>query len=513
VAVTTNHYELIVLGSDIAGLVAAALVARRGKRVLVIPDGSTHGTYRLGARSLPLETAPVVHVGSPPVQRVFHELGLQQMVKRQHASVDGLIHMVLPDERIDLEPAEANFLEETTRQWPDDPIEAAWALQRRWSQATDEVLEQLLASDNALLAEGFWGRRFLGRVAAQLPGEDVDPLDPLPAGHPLRAAARCIEPWLQHLSPAQIGRAASLRIRGLWSAGPQDLPGGQARLRELLLQRIELHSGEIKRDLRVADLLVKRGRVVGISLLGKQDRYGCDHLIVATDPRRLLDGPLQPHVLPKALGMSIAAIEPVAQRYVLHLEIESAGLSPALAGLVLTVPRPAPDEDPGGAADRSQHGIGSTCIRLYEGHHEDTRRLAITRLVPAGASMDGLRDEIVDDLDGAGVLPFCRPYVQWMHSPHDGLDPTDGLGRPVSEAGPSGVRQPMSSVYVYHGDVTLGVGVLPHASGIRSLYLASRLTLPGLGLEGEFAAGFIAAGLVAAPAKSPLSKSALLSRV
>ena len=72
---TTNHYDLIVVGADVAGLVAAALVARRGKRVLVLPHGPADGSYRLQARVLPLETAPVVHATCPPVERVLAELG------------------------------------------------------------------------------------------------------------------------------------------------------------------------------------------------------------------------------------------------------------------------------------------------------------------------------------------------------------------------------------------------------------------------------------------------------
>ena len=54
--------------------------------------------------------------------------------------------------------------------------------------------------------------------------------------------------------------------------------------------------------------------------------------------------------------------------------------------------------------------------------------------------------------------------------------------------------------------------MVPQASGLRGLHFASRLTLPGLGLEGEFAAGMAAAGLVASPAKSPFSRSGLISK-
>ena len=68
------------------------------------------------------------------------------------------------------------------------------------------------------------------------------------------------------------------------------------------------------------------------------------------------------------------------------------------------------------------------------------------------------------------------------------------------------------AIEALHGEPSLGLGMLPHASGFKNLYFASRLTLPGLGLEGEFAAGTMAAGLVAPPAKSPFSRSPLLKR-
>ncbi|MCA9706535.1 MAG: response regulator [Myxococcales bacterium] len=93
------------------------------------------------------------------------------------------------------------------------------------------------------------------------------------------------------------------------------------------------------------------------------------------------------------------------------------------------------------------------------------------------------------------------------------LEATDGRGRRRDDLGPGTAMQlPMDPIYGVDGEPSLGVGVLPHGSGIKNLCFASRLTLPGLGLEGEFASGTIAAGMVAAPAKSPFSRSPLLSR-
>ena len=514
-ASTTNHYDLIVLGADIAGLVAAALVARRGKRVLVMPHGPADGAYRLGGRTLPLDTAPVVHLSTPPVHRVFGELGLWQQVRRQDARVEGLVHLVLPGQRLDVEPGGANWTEETEREWPGDPIDDAWSLRERWGEATDAVLDELLSAEHALVADGFWSRRFLTRVAGQLPGSDVDDLAPLPESHPLRAVAHAAEPWLLHLTPAQLGKAASLRLFGQWSRGPHDVPEGLAYVRKALLQRVELHSGEIKPDLRAAELLVKRGRLVGVSLLGKRDRYGCDHMIVATDPRRLLGDVLPNAHIPKPMATTLAGIETVATRYVLHLEMDERGLSPALAGMVVCVPEIGPNDrgtthgvDPAWA----EHGVGMTYVRLAAGATEGMRRVSITRIAPVSADPAEVREAVLDELDERGVLPFCRDHITLMHSPHDGLDPCDGRGRRADVTADTAMPMIPATIEAVHGEPSLGLGLLPYASGLKNLYFAGRLTLPGLGLEGEFAAGTMAAGLVSPPAKNPFSRSPLLKR-
>ncbi|MCX4245589.1 hypothetical protein [Paraliomyxa miuraensis] len=518
-ALTTNHYDLVVIGQDVAGLVAAALVARRNKRVLVMPHGSAEGSVRLGGQLLPLDTAPVAHMATAPVQRVFQELGLWQQIRRDQGLVEGMVHWVLAGQRLDVQPPDGRLLEETAREWPDDPVAEAWSLRDRWTHATDELLDQLLTSDNALVADGFWSRRFLSRVASQLPARDVDELQPLPPEHPLRAVSRAVEPWLQHLSPTQLGKAASLRLAGLWARGPNDVPRGMPHIRKTLLQRIELHSGEVKPDLRVAELQIRRGRVVGLSLLGKRDRYGCDHVIVAMDPRRLLSGMLPPEHVPKPLATTVQAIVPVAYRFVMHAELDERGLSPGLAGTAVCLPAPKHPITPGDSGELQSratwaaHGVGHTYLRVRPGAREGQRRLSITRIVAPGEDMVTLRERILDELDLRGVLPFCHDHLSLLHSPHDGREATDGRGRVRADLGSgTAMQHPMDPIYAIQGEPSLGVGVMPYGSGIKNLHLAGRLTLPGLGLEGEFTAGTMAAGLVVAPAKSPFSRSPLLSK-
>ncbi|MBK6916807.1 MAG: hypothetical protein IPH07_05355 [Deltaproteobacteria bacterium] len=510
---TTNHYDLIVIGSDIAGLVAAALVARRGKRVLVLPHGSAEGVYRLQGRVYGLETAPVVHANTPPCERVFTELGLAQQVRRLATPHDGLAHCVLPHARLDLEAGERNLEHELSRVWPGDEASAAWDLRRRWTDATEAVLEELLASEHALSADGFWGRRFLARVAAQLPPPSTDECEGVSVDHELRALAASVVPWLSNLTPAQLGKAAALRLGRLWSVGPEDLPQGDRKLRELLLQRIELHSGEVKRELRVAEILMKRGKIVGVSLLGKRDRYGCDHLIVATDPQTLLDKHMLADAAPRALTQGLAAIAPASYRFVMYLEVAERGITPALGALAVCCPLP--DDTPHDEAyvpDRA-HGVGHIYLRVEPGLAEDTRRIAITRIMGVDEALGDQRERILDELDERGVLPFVRPWIKLCHSPHDGIEAQDGRGHALDDYGPgSAMNLPMTPLYFSDGEPLLGVGLLPTESGIRGLHFACRANLPGLGVEGEFAAGSAAAGLVASPARSPLSRSSLLSK-
>lgn len=493
-ASTTNHYDLIVIGSDIAGLVTAALVAKRGKRVLVIPHGSPDATYKLGRHAFSLDTAPVIHLGCPAVARVYEELGMWMQLKRERKQIEGMLHWVLPGHRLDVQPAMTNFRHETSREWPDDPVDQAWDLRQRWTTAIDELLDELLASEGAMVADGFWGRRFLNRVSGQLPDRTLDELEPLDPHHPLRSGARAVEAWVQHLTPRQLGKAASLRIAGLWSRGPEDREGGLPSLRQQLLGRIRLKSGEVKPDLRVAEVLFKRGKITGISLLGKRDRYGCDHLLIATNPRQLIDGPLMLSQLPRPLVATLDALRPASARFVMHLEVHERGIGPGFEGNAICVPEP----DPDGYSYVADHGAGLTYVRMGPGREEATRHLAITRIVAPEAPLVDVRETLLDELEVRGVLPFARRHLRLIHSPHDGRPATDGEGAPVADFGPdTAMRLPMEDLFQSSAEPSLGVGLLPHSSGIKNMYFASRLNLPGLGLEGEYAAGLAAAGMIA----------------
>jgi choline dehydrogenase-like flavoprotein len=70
----TNFYDVIVCGSELTGLVAAALLARRGLRVLLLGHDTDRPSFDAGGVMLSRAPAVLPPLDSQPVGRVLTEL-------------------------------------------------------------------------------------------------------------------------------------------------------------------------------------------------------------------------------------------------------------------------------------------------------------------------------------------------------------------------------------------------------------------------------------------------------
>jgi hypothetical protein len=131
------------------------------------------------------------------------------------------------------------------------------------------------------------------------------------------------------------------------------------------------------------------------------------------------------------------------------------------------------------------------------------------------------------------LLPFFRQHVIVVASPHDGLPPElpEGATRPTTTStGPKGTvvtsgpsksapgpaplpTVPLRPVYASEGDNAFDVAALPHATGIKNLYLAGLENLPGLGLEGELVSAWGVVRLIAGGTskRDPLRREVLIN--
>jgi phytoene dehydrogenase-like protein len=515
---TTNYYDLIVLGSDLAGLVAATLVASRGRRVLLVPDQPIEGHYRIGSRYLPLETAPFVQARAPAPRRVFEELGLWSQIRRDHRFVPEWTNWIAPRHRLDVGPGHDGWDKEMTREWPNDDLEESWSSYRKSQTTNDAFLNELLSSETSLAADGFWTRRFMSKLPSNFPENIIRDFGGLDPDHPIYTLSRALDLWHLSLSTARLGAGPSMRLASLAMQGPYDLAGGIPTLRQALLSRFELRSGEVKPGIRLGEIIVRRGAAVGVTILGKNDSYGCDHLIIATDPRRLVEGLLPTEELPRSTLATLASIRAVASRATLHFEVETHALSPGLGQCAIVLPEMSAVLDEVVARTQCE-GIGNIFIRRRdlpgEAGQIPTSIVSITKIVEGEDPITSeFRNDVLNELDRRAILPDIRPFIRWMHCVHDGLALSDGHGQAVTVEGQD--REPpvlpMSPIYLPPGTPTrLGIGMVPHSSGIRNLHFASTMTYPGLGVEGSFITGLAAAGIVAHPQR-PTFVQSLLSR-
>jgi len=79
--VPTNYYDVITIGDDLAGLIAATLCARRGLRVLIAETAAPGERYPRAVHPAP-RAARVRRETSPAVRGVA-ELNFMQVLRRR----------------------------------------------------------------------------------------------------------------------------------------------------------------------------------------------------------------------------------------------------------------------------------------------------------------------------------------------------------------------------------------------------------------------------------------------
>ena len=227
-------YDVIILGPDIGGAVAAALLAKKGLRVLqatMVPTAV--------ARELDGWLLPSAHPAVPPLRQLsgsmgaLDELGIGQDLQRQAAATTGAFQILSDKLRLSL-PADALRrrveLKRELGEAQGMEAEAALDTLERMGRPWDGFLLQA----PPLPARGFFERRRLEKMLPQPPE--------LPTGL-VGAALEALAPFAANL----IGEAAPEGIAregaGLLRA-PLRLWGGAAQIADLLRKKATEHSAE-----------------------------------------------------------------------------------------------------------------------------------------------------------------------------------------------------------------------------------------------------------------------------
>ncbi|WP_218396503.1 phytoene desaturase family protein [Alteromonas lipotrueae] len=304
-----SHYDVVVMGAGHNGLVAAAYMAKAGKKVIVLERQPFYGggvtTRELMTPGYFNDEHSATHVmilANPLIQN--DELGLQSKFGLSYDYMDRSVVSVWDDGTVLVSWKDLDrTCEELAKVSPRDA-----EMYRQFVQAGQKVLPMMmtglaipptpLGAFVAMMDQSDQGRfmfDMMQRSARDIIEETFE--NELVKLHLLRAVAEAL------INPDDLGTgiAAFMSNAMLHTYGGGVPKGGSGKLSESLVKCIEHYGGEVRCDAEVARVIVSSGKATGLELINGETFMAKDGVI----------GAIHPHVLDKFVE---GVPEPVVKR-------------------------------------------------------------------------------------------------------------------------------------------------------------------------------------------------------
>jgi hypothetical protein len=494
--VTSRHFDVVVLGRSLGALVAAALLARRDLRVLLLGQGERAPTYGFRGRRLGRRRFSVPYGDSVVWRRVLRDLAQSQTFRRHTTKLTPSYCLLGAERRVQVWSDPEQLAHEVLREFAEVKQLCDELGQR--SRALGRALEEPLASPAVCPPESVLERLRARRYNAQIPGLADDAaalLAKFPLDHPYRASA-LVPAWFASDVDGPPASVPALAFAHLWRAlgsEPLAFEGGQDRFEDYWLEHIRAHGGTCELGERATELVVQGRRVVAVRCAGSDEPIGADSVLSNLSGAALIE-------LAHGEGLrwtaerSWPSLRAGAGRFVMSC-IVKAGLLPEPLGqeaFLLPVQ--------GSAGRELGPALHLQCLPC-DGN-ADERLLLLETIVPASelGRVRELRRTLLERL--RREFPFLDRHLVLVDSPHDGLPLdvyVDGQSSSVERReldGASFLPEPLERRWHSERWGFLGLAAESVRGPIRGTYLVGKTVLPALGEEGELVAAWSAAQLV-----------------
>ncbi len=478
-SLTQSWYHIVVVGTELAGLMYASLAARAGYRVAVIGQGMPSNTYRHEGFTFLREPERFCGFGtSPAVAQVMNELSLHIEMKSRPQPIDPTLQYILPRQRVSLFNHRRHWEREVDRELPGmlEPLDGF----DQWCLEVTKASDAAVAADMSLPPMGIRAKTNYRRLTHDfehlMAARERDVLHPYMKDPTLRTLTMAPLSHLsglltEPLSPVSVARAWT-HMRG----GLCRIPGGLDGLKQIFLRKIREQSSVYRPDVVVDQLTVKRGKATSAVLADRGEEIGCELVVGNMEPRRFLQ------LIPRdqrsdSFHTQLAGLQPAGWRFTLNLGVDPRVIPLGLAeeALIVTDPRqrlrgennlwlsrPGSDATPG-----SDHRPGPGVLQvtsLLESRGAAPTIGAARRLVDR--SLDAVRQ----------VIPWLDDHLKCVHAPAMIRDPEHG--RPTLD---------MHHLVPVMGRAlpqTLGASPFPSQTAYRNILLGGDLLFSGFGFEG-----------------------------
>lgn len=486
-----QHYDVAVIGGGVGPLVAALMLARGGRRVLLVDHANANAEAEGEG---PIE-APCYALGDMScIARYHDELGITPPPTMRPAGRSHL-QVLLPRHRLTISGGRENLATELRREFPADGASIDDVLQRL-SQQDRAICHFLLRAPslppNTLLDRlRLWqSARALGHLSAPLRSYDPTSAEhkltlnnaftPLPSSHPLqRLFSGCLPLMQDSCGGASTHFAAVHLISQVLMGHSADAPD-RAALLQLLWATAKRAGIELRHPSRIKRMGVSHKRATHLELVHERQEVRAQYYLYGhTDPlAELWDGPLghPDHALRRAEDKLQSRDGGCWLQRQWH--VPKAWVPAALAPVAWHVDGRATGRE----ATAQAGGVPDEPFVLQRLDEGDTTRLIVTvpvQQVPDGPGRINVTLTPWAHAVWRRVEPRLRRTLPHLPQNNGGLGPMQVLAE-------RRVAPPETSY--------LGVSGRSHKTALRNVIYCGRGVVPGLGLEGEY---LTAAGAVA----------------
>lgn len=263
-----KRFDVVVVGSGIGGLVAAAWAARAGLGVLVLEAAKQFGGYCNPFRRGKYRFDPGLHyIGEcGPGQimtRVMSAVGLGDTVQFREIAADGIDRLIFPGYEISMPRGADRYRDRLVRDFPHERegIDRFFEILRQFRAAIGAA-EKL--GDLAGLVEAAPHVPFLLKHLRATLSDVINPI----IRDPLLRAVLAAQGGDYGLPPGRASALIGLGVIDHYLGGAYFPVGGAGALRDALVGTIKQHGGTMLRNTPVERILLRNGRVTGVRTQG-----------------------------------------------------------------------------------------------------------------------------------------------------------------------------------------------------------------------------------------------------
>ncbi len=468
-------FDVTIIGTEPAGLVAGALLVKRGFSVLVVDVESQK--LQVKKEGYTLTSFPGLFMGFSQGQifsEIFTELGIPFLEKKRFVLAEPGYQVVMPDVRLDVRQGRDELYKLLKDEFGADAASIMSILGEvdRYSS----VVRSLLTQDVVYPAYGVREKYRLNRACGQLgvdfkEGSQMDFAEFL-QGYPLTPKGRAfLESQFQFLSPMYPENPTLIFaafVLAWTNKGIFKVEGGLKVLEDICKERISSYRGKLHRTSEIED--IEFGRINEIKMAEVKEPVRCKKFLVCTNIEQFFSR-FSPKSAKGSFGEKLALPPHRTHEFTLYVAIDENVIllvdpeNPQKAGNVIFVSL-SPAESPEYAPAGKRLIAATTLVEENGDIPPQTARKLCDQI------MDALRD----------MIPFLDDFTEFI-----AYDESYALYQATRKQ----TFQP-----VIDPEDRFGIGCLTNRTPHNEVIYTGKATLPGLGMEGEGISALTAANLL-----------------